>query len=53
MGRLAAATPFGSLAWEPPYATSSTLKSKKKGGGDFKKIKVMGEPSNILDRNMI
>ena len=28
--RLAATAPIGSLAWEPPYATGVTLKSKKK-----------------------
>ena len=28
--RLAAAALIGSLAWEPPYVSSTTLKSKKK-----------------------
>ena len=30
LGRLAAVASIRSLAWEPPYATSAALKSKKK-----------------------
>ena len=45
--RLAAVAPIGPLAWEPPYATSVALKSKKKKEGKKKKRKEIRNKSNL------